>query len=149
MSLRRRPSRPLMSMRSNDPVIASLPTVLIVDDDPLFRLLTRLLLESRGCTVSVADGCGEALDVLGSAKPEVAIVDMVMPGEDGLETIAAMRARAGDLRFIACSGHDADLFQAELAALQVSHFLAKPFTVEELVVTIRQAMLGDGAAQAA
>ena len=114
-----------------------LPSVLIVDDDPLFRLLTRLLLESRGCTVSVAEGCEEALHVLDAAQPTVAIVDMVMPGVDGLGTISALRAQSPDLQFIACSGHDADLFRAGLAKLKVAHFLAKPFSVDALIATMQ------------
>lgn len=121
-----------------------LPPVLIVDDDPLFRLLTRLLLESRGCTVSVAEGCEEALHVLSSAQPAVAIVDMVMPGVDGLGTISALRAQSSDLKFIACSGHDADLFRASLAELKVAHFLAKPFTVEALIATMQRAVVARG-----
>jgi two-component system phosphate regulon response regulator OmpR len=114
--------------------------VLIVDDDPLFRLLTRLLLESRGCTVAVAEGCEEALHVLGSTKPAVVIVDMVMPGVDGLATISALRAQAGDLHFIACSGHDADLFREGLAQLKVAHFLPKPFSVDVLIAMMQQAV---------
>ncbi|HEV7401679.1 MAG TPA: response regulator, partial [Chthoniobacteraceae bacterium] len=121
-----------------------LPAVMIVDDDPLFRLLTRLLLESRGCTVSVAEGCEEALRVFDAAKPAVAIVDMVMPGVDGLGTISALRAQSDDLQFIACSGHDADLFRAGLAKLEVSHFLAKPFTVEALIAMMQRAVGSGG-----
>lgn len=117
-----------------------LPEVLIVDDDPLFRLLTRLLLESRGCTVSCADGCQEALDVLCSAKPAVAIVDMVMPGVDGLGTISALRQKSDALQFIACSGHDADHFRAGLAELKVGHFLAKPFSVDALIAMMQRAV---------
>jgi two-component system phosphate regulon response regulator OmpR len=123
----------------------SLPSVLIVDDDPLFRLLTRLLLESRGCTVAVAEGCEEALHLLHSAKPAVAIVDMVMPGIDGLGTISALRAQARDLQFIACSGHDADLFRVGLAELKVVHFLPKPFTVDVLIGMMQQAVVGRAA----
>jgi two-component system phosphate regulon response regulator OmpR len=117
-----------------------IPPVLIVDDDPLFRLLTRLLLESRGCTVAVAEDCEEALHVLSSTKPAVVIVDMVMPGVDGLGTISALRAQASDLHFIACSGHDADLFREGLAQLKVAHFLPKPFSVDVLIATMQQAV---------
>lgn len=122
-----------------------LPAVLIVDDDPLFRLLTRLLLESRGCTVSLAEGCEEALQILGSAKPTLALVDMVMPGIDGLGTISALRAQSADLQFIACSGHDADYFRDGLAELKVGHFLAKPFTVDALIAMMQRMTVAQAA----
>jgi CheY-like chemotaxis protein len=116
----------------------SLPPVLIVDDDPLFRLLTRLLLESRGCTVSVAGGCSEALEMLATNKPGVALVDMVMPEKDGVSTIRELQSAGTELKFIACSGHDQAQFRADLNRLKVSHFLAKPFTVETLMETMRR-----------
>ncbi len=118
----------------------SLPPVLIVDDDPLFRMLTRLLLESHGCTVTVADGCEEALARLSIDKPGLAIVDMMMPGIDGLSTISALREVESELKFIACSGHDVEQFRASLIELQVPYFLPKPFTVDVLLATMRRAM---------
>ena len=121
-----------------------LPPVMIVDDDPLFRLLTRLLLESHGLTVSVAGGCEEAVALLPTAKPGLAIVDMVMPDFDGLYTISALRSVESDLRFIACSGHDHELFRDGLAELCVPHFLPKPFTVDALLEMMRCAVRGGG-----
>src|SRR5258708_5864225 len=111
----------------------SLPPVLIVDDDPLFRSLTGLLLESHGVTVSLAGGCWEALELLRTVQPGVAIVDMVMPELDGISTIRELRSAAGGngvLKFVACSGHNADEFRAGLAELGVTEFIAKPFTIE-------------------
>lgn len=116
-----------------------LPNVLIVDDDPLFRLLTRLLLESRGLTVAVADGCREALALLPTARPGLAIIDMVMPEVDGLGTIQALRSAEGALKFVACSGHDEENFRPELTRLGVPQFLAKPFTVEQLIAALERA----------
>ena len=122
--------------------IADLPPILIVDDDPLFRLLTRMLLESHGLTVSVAAGCEEAIELLPIAQPGLALVDMAMPQLDGLRTIAALRAVASDLRFIACSGQEEEFFRDRLDLLDVPHFLPKPFTVDVLLAMLRRAMNG-------
>ena len=119
---------------------------MIVDDDPLFRSLTCMLLESRGLTVSTANGCVEALELLPKARPGVAIVDMVMPEYDGVATIRQLRAANPDLVVIACSGHNAEEFESALGTLQVKDFIAKPFTIDELIKTIERAMSHSAAA---
>jgi DNA-binding NtrC family response regulator len=116
-----------------------LPPVLIIDDDPLFRSLTSLLLESRGATVSTAEGCREALSMLPTIRPGVALVDMVMPEFDGVATIRRLRAAAPDMVFVACSGHDASEFRVALAQMQVTEFIAKPFTIDDLLAAIDRA----------
>jgi len=119
---------------------------MIVDDDPLFRSLTSMLLESRGLTVSTANGCVEALELLPKTEPGIAIVDMVMPEYDGIATIRQLRAANPELVVIACSGHNAEEFEAALRNLQVKEFIAKPFTIDELVVTMERAMSQSAAA---
>jgi CheY-like chemotaxis protein len=117
-----------------------LPPILIVDDDPLFRSLTSMLLESRGLTVTTASGCQEALTLLATNGAGVAVVDMVMPEIDGIATIRKLRAASSDLVFVACSGHNAEEFETALRELQVREFIAKPFTIEELIARMERAM---------
>jgi CheY-like chemotaxis protein len=126
-----------------------LPPVMIVDDDPLFRTLTRLLLESHGVTVCDAGGCAEAVALLPTAKPGLAIVDMIMPDFDGLQTISALRSAESELRFIACSGHDREQFREGLRQLCVQYFIPKPFAIDTLLHTMHCAMLTQPAAEVA
>jgi DNA-binding NtrC family response regulator len=65
---------------------------------------------------------------------------MVMPEHDGIATIRHLQAASHDLVFVACSGHNAEEFQAALAELHVKEFIAKPFTIDELVVTMERAL---------
>ncbi len=67
-------------------------TVLIVDDDKFLLDMYRKKFESSGTVVDVAVGSNEALSKLrGGAKPDILILDIIMPGMDGLELLGAIR----------------------------------------------------------
>jgi len=69
-------------------------SVLVVDDDPMTRDMLRRILSKRGWSVvEAADGCG-ALSVLGRTRPEVVLLDLMMPGMDGFEVLDTMRRDA-------------------------------------------------------
>jgi CheY-like chemotaxis protein len=67
-------------------------TVLIADDDPDVRRILGEALRSAGCEVHTASSGGEALDMARRLEPAVALVDLLMPGMDGVEAIAVMRS---------------------------------------------------------
>ena len=68
------------------------PRVLIADDDPDVRRILGEALSSAGCEVHTASSGGEALDMARRIEPAVALVDLLMPGMDGVEAIAVMRS---------------------------------------------------------
>jgi PAS domain S-box-containing protein len=74
---------------------ASEVTVLIADDDPDVRRILGEALSAAGCDVRTASSGGEALEVARRIHPDVAILDLLMPGMDGVEAIATMRREAG------------------------------------------------------
>jgi PAS domain S-box-containing protein len=67
-------------------------TVLIADDDPDVRRILGEALSAAGCEVQTASSGGEALDMARRLQPAVALVDLLMPGMDGVEAIAVMRS---------------------------------------------------------
>jgi CheY-like chemotaxis protein len=67
-------------------------TVLIADDDPDVRRILGETLSAAGCDVRTAASGGEMLDTARRIHPHVAVIDLLMPGMDGIEAIAAMRA---------------------------------------------------------
>jgi CheY-like chemotaxis protein len=110
-------------------------SILLVDDDSSVRRLLGFLLERSGYeVVSVGDG-REAVEKAGKAS--VALIDMIMPEMDGLETISLLRWRNPHLRIIAMSGSEEGLFRPELDRLGVQTFLSKPFTIEALRAEIQ------------
>jgi CheY-like chemotaxis protein len=66
--------------------------VLIADDDPDVRRILGEALSAAGCEVHTASSGGEALDMARRLEPAVALVDLLMPGMDGVEAIAVMRS---------------------------------------------------------
>jgi CheY-like chemotaxis protein len=111
--------------------------VIVVDDVPDIREMVRMALEHFGCRVSEAADGNEALQLQAADPADVLITDIVMPGQDGVETIGALRKAYPDLRIIAMSGHDLASTWLTLAErMGVSAVLVKPFTIETLASTV-------------
>jgi CheY-like chemotaxis protein len=68
------------------------PTILLIDDDPDFVEATRTVLESAPYEVLVAFNGGEGLLMAQEAQPDLIILDVIMPGEDGFQTLEKLRA---------------------------------------------------------
>ncbi|CAN5724354.1 hypothetical protein BH23GEM9_BH23GEM9_13030 [soil metagenome] len=66
-------------------------SVLVADDDPHVRRILGEALTAAGCDVRTASSGGEMLDIARRMQPRVAVIDLLMPGMDGIEAIAAMR----------------------------------------------------------
>ena len=117
--------------------------VLIVDDDPVTRMLLRDMLEYDGHVVFEASEGHEALEVLKECRADLALVDLFLPDLKGLELLAAARNEYSGLKFVAVTGTVAGV-KAEVAriahALGATRVLRKPFTVVDLRKVIRDAV---------
>jgi DNA-binding NarL/FixJ family response regulator len=82
---------------SSDRASASAPRVLLVDDQPVFRQVARLLLERRGYPVVAEASCAvTALDAVGASAPEGVLLDVRLGDDDGVDVCRTlMRARPG------------------------------------------------------
>ncbi|HXX66597.1 MAG TPA: sigma-54 dependent transcriptional regulator [Polyangiaceae bacterium] len=112
---------------------ASAVHVLVVDDEaPLRRSLARVL-ETRGMTVGVAEGGEQALAYVERSPPDVALVDMMMPGVGGLDLLAQMKAKNAAVEVILMTAF-ADVDSA-VSAMRAGayHFLTKPFHSNDAV----------------
>jgi CheY-like chemotaxis protein len=104
-------------------------------------------LEHFGFLVTKAKGGAEALEIARNSPGSfsLAIVDIQMPGLDGIQTIAALRRLAPELPVIASSGYASVENRGDAAENGVRYFLEKPFTVEKLVRMAHAAMTGAAA----
>jgi len=103
------------------------PWVLVVDDSAEMRRYLRVLLELDRFHVETANNGIEALQRLGKgSRPAAVLLDVEMPGLDGLKTLRLMRKFAPGLKVILCSGADSPAYRQEAAALGAYAFLAKP-----------------------
>lgn len=115
--------------------------ILVVDDEASVRQITKQTLEGFGYRVVLANDGIEAISIFSSRGKEIAAVltDMMMPIMDGAATIHILRRMNPQLPIIATSGLTASV--ATMADLGVEQFLAKPFTAETLLKTLRQGLV--------
>src|ERR1700712_1168372 len=116
-------------------------TVLIVDDDPTQRRLIQAVLEREGFAVAQADSGDAALAKLsGGGQPDIVILDLVMPGMSGVETLKAMRAEGMSAPVIvltATGGGEPVVTPMQPAPCGC---FIKPASPERIVVSIRNAL---------
>ena len=115
--------------------------VILVDDETSVRKGVRLRLELEPDIEVVGEAADgpSAIHLAVLATPNVAVVDIEMPGEDGVAATAALRRTAPDTRVVILSLHDDDRTQARALAAGASAFVSKTGIDGELVECIRRA----------
>jgi DNA-binding NarL/FixJ family response regulator len=102
--------------------------ILIIDDQPAFRRHLRQLLSHAGFTVvGEAGDIPAAKELVQELKPDIAIVDVMLPGESGVAGVPKLKALAGNLRVILVSAHhdSARLLQKSAEEIGAEAFIAK------------------------
>lgn len=120
-------------------------TVLIVDDQPLQRLGFRMLLESAAATAVVGEaGHGaEAVRLAAELRPDVVLMDVRMPGMDGIEATRRIVAAGGRSRVLILTTFDLDEYAHAALRAGASGFLLKDALPEELLAGVRAVAVGD------
>ncbi|MGC3988121.1 MAG: PAS domain S-box protein [Chthoniobacteraceae bacterium] len=116
--------------------------ILVVDDEASVRQITQQTLGAFGYRVVLAADGAEALAVYTQKGPEIAVVltDMMMPVMDGPATIRVLRKLSPTLPIIAASGLAANGHLVGGEGVEVSHFLAKPYSADTLLKALRQVL---------
>ena len=106
--------------------------------EPLIRQTVKATLERHGYRVLAAEDGDEAVTLHGRHEGEISAVllDMMMPGMDGPETLAALRLRDPNLRVITSSGLPLTKWANESVGVQPDTFLPKPYTDEQLLAAL-------------
>lgn len=123
-------------------------TVLVVDDESAIRQAVRAMLERQGYIVAEAAAAEEGIRALHEADaPEVALVDLRLPGKDGMAVLEEARKLGGTTEVVVISGHGT--IQAAVNAVRSGafDFLEKPLDRERLLITVRNAARQSAAAR--
>ena len=114
-------------------------SVLIVDDDPTQRRLLQAVIEKQGYRVETAESGDAALDRVATSPVDVMLLDLIMPGMDGMETLEAVKKRLPDLPVIVLTASGG--IETVVAAMRAgaSDFFVKPASPERIAVSIRNA----------
>ena len=114
--------------------------VLVVDDEPTVRRFLRFVLEQAGYQVAEAADGKEALRHVRESRTDLVITDLVMPEQEGIETIQALRRDYPEIGVIAISGAKAGAYLRIAGPLGVCAALAKPIDPDTLLVEVRRAL---------
>ena len=110
--------------------------VLIVDDEPGILRLIKLELEAQGFDVTAATGGREALALAESSRPDIAVLDVMMPEMDGIELMRKLRAR-GPLPVIMLTARGGEADRVRGLEAGADDYVAKPFSPDELSARVR------------
>lgn len=120
----------------------SLVKILVVDDDPGIRKVVRTMLEMAGYCVSVAANGKEAVAALQQEIYQVVLTDLVMPEQEGIETIKQIRRDFPEIKVIAMSGAFGGDYLRIAGYLGAHATLTKPLRMTEVLRTIGETLAG-------
>ncbi|WP_017301470.1 PAS domain S-box protein [Nodosilinea nodulosa] len=118
----------------DDPHLGQGETLLLVEDDAAVQQAVRSLLTSYNYSVLVANDGFEAIDCLAQHQPHLVVLDVMMPGMDGLTLIPRLKAIRPSLQLIATSG--LPTYHEPALAAGASAFLLKPYDLGDLLTTL-------------
>ncbi len=128
---------------SHSPV--SKKTIMVVDDNPDIVTIVKTILEVKGYGVQFAYSGQEVFNLLGELKPDLIILDIMMPEMDGLEVLTRLKGDAGTasipvILLTAKVQHDDVLGGYKMGA---DYYIKKPFTITQLMTGINRLLTKD------
>ena len=116
------------------------PTILVVDDERNIRRSLEMILSAEGYRVLCAASGTEALAAMKSESPQVALLDIVLPGSNGIEILKTARQSYPNLAVIMISGHGTVHDAVVATKLGAYDFLEKPLSREKVLLTLSHAL---------
>jgi DNA-binding response OmpR family regulator len=114
--------------------------VLIVDDEPNILVSVEFLMRREGHEVATAADGQEAIDLLGEFRPDLMILDVMMPRKNGFEVCAEVRADARlsamPILMLTAKGREAEMKKG--LSLGADAYITKPFSTHELVLKVNE-----------
>jgi len=121
-------------------VESNTPKILVADDNEMNRRLLSAIFEGQGFAVKLAENGEQALAAIRAEQPWVVLLDLRMPGMDGLETLKKMKSAAPELPVIMLTAHGDLPAAVEAIKLGAYDFLGRPIQNDKLILTVRRAL---------
>ena len=119
---------------------AAAPTILVVDDEPSLRRLLSFTLARRGFRVALAETGEQAVEMIELDPPDICLLDVMLPGIDGLEVLRRARRLVPDLPVIMMTAFGTVERAVEAMKLGAHDFIAKPFDMDRLSIAVKNAL---------
>src|SRR5258706_8481172 len=117
-----------------------MPSILLVDDEPGVRSALGGVLRDEGYDVDAVDNGEACLERLGRQAFDVVLLDIWLPGMDGLATLQRMREREIDTQVVVISGHGSVESAVRAIKNGAFDFVEKPLSLEKTVLVVRNAL---------
>jgi len=117
-------------------------SLLLVDDDATFRARLARAFADRGFAVRMASDGATALALAREESPELAVVDLRMPGSDGLDVVRGLKAIDSTTNVVVLTGYGSIATALEAVRLGATHYLTKPADADDLLAAFAR---GDAA----
>jgi two-component system, OmpR family, response regulator len=114
-----------------------IPRVLVIDDEPNIRELVQVALKFHGCSVTLGATGKDALTLAASEKPDLIVLDVLLPDIDGFEVCRRLRAGGDEVPVIFLTARDTTSDSVTGLTLGGDDYITKPFSVDALVARIR------------
>jgi DNA-binding response OmpR family regulator len=122
---------------------ARLPRLLVVEDDPNHARVTAIGLRVEGFDVEVAQSADAALELMTAQSFDVAVVDLMLPGTNGIQLARLVRERHPATRIVLTSAYHLSERQLVRVDCGAVAFVPKPFDLNELARFLRGKLAGD------
>jgi len=107
--------------------------VLVVEDDPRLQVMARKVLERKGYLVLIASNGEEGVSMAAAHVPDVILMDVSLPGMDGLEATRRIKAVSPGQAIVACTAHAMSGDRERVMAAGCDDFLSKPYALTDLI----------------
>lgn len=124
------------------------PLVLVIDDEAVVCAAVERVLGEEGYEVAVAATGGEGLAHPAAARCDVALCDLVLPDQSGVDVVGELHRRRPDLPIVVTTGYAATGTLSQISEAGAVSYLAKPFDGGELLEAVRRALAGAAAGPA-
>ena len=119
-------------------------TVLVADDNDVAQRLCKRVLEKAGYTVLIAADGLQAVEVALSKRPAMILMDVAMPGIDGIEAMRRIKAEIPNQPIVIASAHSMGGDRERFLAAGADDILSKPFRLADLVAIVAKLTAGSG-----
>ena len=111
--------------------------ILIVEDDPAIAAFVQTALEREGFGIEVVEDGNRVLDRVAATPPDLILLDLMLPGMDGLQICQAVRRRPAYIPIIMLTAKDDEVDKIVGLEIGADDYITKPFKTRELVARVR------------